>query len=148
MRLDIALVYCLGAILSLDYDFGFFESPLHIAQHRLVVTGDVALELLMEPGRPWLHSRFDVRDRREDLILDLDEAQGFLSGVGAYRRHGRNRMALVEHFFAGQNIAADMTEVDGRARSQHDRRVLRRRQICGRYHGANVRESLGFAGID
>ena len=57
-------------------------------------------------------------------------------------------MALVEHFFAGQDIAADVAEVDGRAGSQYDRRVLPEGQIGGCHHGANVRKSLGLAGID
>ena len=124
VRLNVSLVHRLGGELPFNDDIGLPEPLLQVAALELEVAGDVALRasilagagpfdpepgghVLMQQGRIGLHGFADVQDRRQHLVVDLDQVEGFFSHVGIDSGHCRYRMADVQHLLVGQDVVGE-----------------------------------------
>ena len=66
----------------------------------------------MQQRRVGLHRLGDVDHVRQDLVLDLDQAQCLLGdGVGG-GGDGGHGMAFIEHLLARHDVARDVAQVD------------------------------------
>ena len=101
-----------GIDLLLHYYVGFLEPLLHVANPELEVVRDVgalagvfighkaagpqprvgqAGQPLVKQRRILFHRRLIIKHRRQDLVLNVDEGQGFLGQMragGSQRGHG------------------------------------------------------------
>ena len=79
------------AVGSLDHDVRLADGAVDVAGRELVGEVDeVARELRVDPGRPGPERRLRVEDRRQLLVLHVDQPAGLLGdllGLGGHRRH-------------------------------------------------------------
>ena len=93
-----------------------------------------------------LHGFLNVENRAKNIIVNLNEADGFLSDVDADGRHSCHSMASVQHFFVGQVVLCNGA---GRCTSLGQvERLADDGKIAGRDHGFDAGQGLGFAGVD
>ena len=71
-----------------------------VAHERLV--GAVCLPLLVHEVGALRHRRFEVGNRRQRLVLDLDQVDRLLGDLGSQRRDPGDDIALPAHLLAGE----------------------------------------------
>ena len=93
MRLDVALVYRLGVVFTLDDDVGFSKAFFYVAFYVLEVAGKVTglvgfLSQFICPQtleKYWsaiCHALWGSHNGRKNFVVYLDELQSFLCYVG------------------------------------------------------------------
>ena len=123
MGLDIALVDHRGVKLTFDYDLSRGKPGSEVAPRELDMVGDIGLFIItgIDAGGPQVrvedhrvvpHGFAHVLDKGQRFVFYADELERFLGNVGAGRRNGRDRMAVVQDFVAGHNIRSQVTWVD------------------------------------
>ena len=125
MWLDVALVRHRGLELALDDHVGICEACIQVAldelQMRRRVAGVVALgavhfarvQAVVEQRRAVDHGFADIEDRRQQLVLDVDQLEGVLGDVVVGRGDGCYRVALVEHLGRGDDVVQHPVELCG-----------------------------------
>jgi hypothetical protein len=158
MRLDIGLVnrgravFLLGDLVSLgeagvhvaDREAELFGDIGRLGRRRLDAAGDHVLE---QQRRILRHRVIDVDDMRQDLVIDVDQCDGLGRHRRAYGRHGRDRVAVVEHFFARHNVAGDVPEIDRDALGADIGEIMIRKVGAG-HHRLDARQRLGLRRVD
>ena len=111
---------------------GSGESPLHVAAAQPLAHQHVAFAV--QYGRAGFHGFHRIVDRRQLLVLDLDETQSLKGGFGCLGRHRCDRVSDVAHAVVGKHrlVLHDgphtvIGDVDGRNHCRHAgcRRCLR-----------------------
>ena len=136
-------------VLALDDPLGLGESLLDIALAQLGEVGDVGPRLGTEHGHIVVGAEVGVdeggvgfegihvvEDRRQDLVLDLDQVDslaGYLQRVGG---HGRNGLAVVPHLLLGEDVLVDHVEAEPVVELGADE------------DGADSRQGLGARDVD
>ena len=133
MRLDVALMYCLGLELSLDHDVGLRETGFDVSQTELESVGHVrplctvapaarsargavqGQETLVQDRRIVSHGVLDAQDVGQDFVVHVDQVQRLLRGPGIGGGHGGDHVTLVEGLLTGDDIAAVEAVVDHRS---------------------------------
>ena len=101
--------------LAFNDDIGLFKSLVNISQYMLEMSGHIAdlatvltqrigLHVRVQESTAFDHRLANVHHGRQNLVLHLNQLQGFLSNVCAGGSHGGNRMTVVQHFPIGQHI--------------------------------------------
>ena len=85
--------------------------------------------------------------RRKQLIVNFDQRRGLLRDVRVDGRHRRHRVPVIERLLVGQDVVAQIFEVDG-ALAQVLDLVLSFRQIRGRDDRTHAGQSLSLARVD
>ena len=121
VRLDIPLMHHRGLEAALDHEVGLAEAVFDVTALELDMGGDVGLlvgavflvaERRQQDRRARRHRVLDRHHRRQHLVVNLDEAQRLLGDMRAGRGDGGDRMAVVEHLAAREDVARQMMQVD------------------------------------
>ena len=160
VRFDVSLVDGGGVDLVLRHRVGLGKTFGDVPELVLVVRRDVALpagvlaellrgQVLVQEHGILLHRLEDLGVRRQHLVVDVDQAEGFLGDVLVDRRHPGDGMAAVEHLVGGQDVVAHVFQL-GRPLAEVDDFVpFGRGQVTqSGDHGAHPLQRLGPAGVD
>ena len=147
MRLDVSLMDGLGAEHFLDDDVGFREALLDVAKRHLGVAGDVALVVFMKLGCAVRDCFFDRCDRRQHLVLDINQCERFLRGVDALRCDCGDCMPFVEGPATGEDVVAEVFQIRRRTGNYHPCLVRNLGEVRRSYDCEHSRVRLCLAGV-
>ena len=154
VRLDVALVGRPAPIMLLDDLIGLRKSLLDVADIEIVALRDVGravgleadlgrehriqrVQLLVQDRGIGMHRRIDVGDVRQDLVVDLDQAQRATGDGGADGGDGGDRVTVVERLLARHDVVADVKKI-----------VVAIVEIIARDDGLHARQGGGLRGVD
>ena len=122
--------------------FGLVAARQHATEHQVVVP------VLVHDRRVEPERSLRINDRRERLILDLNQLGGVLGGVSVRRDDGRDRLAVELHLVDGERpkrrIASRERRQDNRQRQRTDF-VL---DVLARDHRHHTGQGAGLAHVD
>ena len=95
-------------LVDLDDVVGLLEGPIDVAVVVDAVPDHVAADLLVEDRRVGSDRGERVDDRRQRLVLDLDELGGVTRRVAGIGEHDRDRVALVADLVDRQAVLGDL----------------------------------------
>ena len=101
----------------------------------------------MKLGSTRLHGVFDVGDRGEDFVFDVDQRHGFLGGMLAGGGNGRHRMTLIQDLFAGEDVVAGVFDIDIGAGGHGTHPVVLGREVRRGDNRSNVGVRLGLTRV-
>ena len=152
-----------------DYDVGFLKPLSQVPQPELKSVGYVGAlfsvvvgtnapgsrggvvqisQPLVDQGSIFFHRLLGAEHRGQDLILDMDERQGFLGNMGVVCRHPCHGVSLVEHLVPGQDVIAHETGIDHETFSLVCDITRGLGHIIRSNHGFNAGMGLGPAGVN
>ena len=110
---------------ALDHQIGGGEVLVHRAEINRALECDVGIAAFgMEHGVTGrCHRLFEIDDRRQRIVLDLDQLAGVLGDVAALRHDGGDRLAHVAHLAHGDAVLRRRRTGEVRARPRHLRRL-------------------------
>jgi hypothetical protein len=121
---------------------GAREVALDVAEVEPALEHDVAVEGVVDPGRLGVHRRDGVDDRRQHLVVDVDQGARVLGDVPARRRHRGHRLA-------GEADALDRDRVLGHGLGAEGRhRLDELRGLGAGQHGHDARQRLRPRRVD
>ena len=164
MRLDVPLMDSLREELTLHDHIGLPEALLNIAELVLDVGGDIAANpgvvppvearepeegrhVLVDDGRVVRHGLGQRQDRREHLVVHVNQGQGVLGYMGTACGDRRYRMPLVQGRPVRHDVLGHQPHVSA---GEHQVEILiaNDRNVGCCHHGENARERLRPARID
>ena len=157
MRLDVALVDGLGAVLALDDNVRLGEAGGGVALLVLEVLGDVAdligllaklfcLEVVVQNRRAGGHRVLDGYDGRQNLVIYLYQLDGFLGDVRVGRGDAGNGVPLVQRLVRRQHVVAQPLEAC-RALAQVNHRIAVACEVGVGYDSRHAGQRLGGRGV-
>ena len=94
-----------------------------------------------------LHCAANIQNRLKDIVVDLDQVEGFLRCVRIDGSHGSHGVTVIQRFAIGQNVRTQMTQVC-RALTEFANLVFGHLEIIDRYYRLDARIRLRLARID
>ena len=111
------------------------------------MAGDVALVVFVKLGCAVRDCFFDRRDRREHLVLDINQCERFLRGVDALRCDCGDCMPFVEGLATGEDVVAEVLQIRRRAGNYHPCLVRSLGEVRRSYDCEHSRVRLCLAGV-
>ncbi len=152
MRLDRRLLHLMDAVGALE-DVGGFRQPLfHIADGGVNLDGDVALDIgdadcvrfVVNDRRARLHCFQRIEDRRQHLVIDLDQLERLFGNLRRLGGDDGHAVAHMPHLAVERNLIPRM-RVGPRLPT---RRVDDARHIFVSEHGMNARQRARLRRVD
>ena len=156
---DVALVDHGGGVGALHDQVGRGIAGLDIAFFEDEVLGDVAglvvedaaglgVEVVQDDRGVVAHGFADVQQRRQDFVVDVDEAQGFLGLVHAGGGHGGDDLALIGDAAAGDDPLGHVAQALHAGFVGFGLAGARVGKVVAGDHGEHLAGSLGARGVD
>ena len=158
VRLDVGLMHGGGLEFLLDDDVSLLEASFDVAHSEFQALGDVGRfgrwrfdaagdHVLEQQRRVRRHRFINVDDVRKDFIVHLDQRCGIFGDAAADRGDGGDGVALIQGFFARQDVAGDVPEIHRHA-LRPDVVEFLFREIGGGHDRLHAWKGLGGGGVD
>ena len=150
MRLQMHVLHPRGRIGHLVDGVGLPEALLDIAEVTMNVDIDVVAKgdtLFVQDRRARLHGDFRIEHRRQDFVIDVEQAAGFFRGSLGLGHHGRDPLAYEAHHIVEHVGVVGIYEVIlmGRRRVELARHILPGEDFDDAGHG---KSALALDGLD